>query len=116
MTLEVIPRFPRHFPRPHFPHRRFYGGGWPVPVYYEPQVIEVERTEVVPALPWRIVQQVSGGSLKVVSQHASMEDALKAFKEGQARVRKLRPRCQVTFLLQHWSGSAWATESTWSCP
>lgn len=123
MTLEVVPRFPRHFPRPHHrpPIRRFYGGGgWPVPTYYEPQVIEVERT--MPALPWRIAQMPGCapagtkcvGPLKVVSQHAGMEDALKAFKAGQARLRKFRPRCRVTLLLQHWTNAGWKTESTWS--
>lgn len=98
---------PRRFRRP---VRRFYGRGYYGPVYQDPVVIEVERTE--PALPWRVTSTNSYGQ-SVHMQTASMQEALSYFKN---KVWKSTAPggggVNAQLSLQHWTGSGWKTEAS----
>lgn len=89
--------FPR--PRPRLPRTRVYGGRI-MPIYAEPQVIEVQRSE--PALPWRVVS-----GIQLIFQSASMNDSLKFFQTANLKALGNQP-----LMLQRWTSNGWITEAT----
>ena len=111
MSLEIVRpgRGHRgHRPRP-LPHRRFFGGGYPYPVYQEPIILEVERSSL--PLPWRVTQYNSWGE-SVLFQSASMADALKFYKDKSRNWKSTTVGFNVNLNLQHWTGSGWKTEAS----
>lgn len=104
--LEAVPfrRHPVRHPRP--PARRLYGG-WPVPVpvFYEPQVIEIERTTPEPAMLWRVAETSSWGQTTLM-QARHIEPALKFFNEKNWGPR---PPFNLELELQRWTSVGWKT-------
>lgn len=94
---------PRRFRRP---VRRFYGRGYYGPVYQDPVVIEVERTEPAPALPWRVITISSWGATTEFSSGSAVE-AVKFFKSYKW---PSPPPYNIELVLQHWTGSGWKKE------